>query len=79
MAGPEHSKPYCAKRKTPKFEKTELDSMLNQSISEPAQTEWVASIVCALRKDGTLSFCVNYHKLNAVTKPDFFPKPRKDE
>lgn len=37
---------------------------------EPAKTEWAAPIVFAARKERTLQFCVEYHKLSAVTIQD---------
>lgn len=36
-------------------------------VTEPAQTEYVALALVGTKKDGTLQFCVNYHKLITVT------------
>lgn len=35
--------------------------------------------VMVKRKDGTLRFCVDYRKLNAVMVKDSFPIPRIDD
>lgn len=53
--------------------------MLSHKVMEPAQTEWAARIVFALKKDGSICFCVDYRKLNAVTKRDSYAIPRMDE
>lgn len=37
---PVHSAPYRAGPKTLKFEKAEIDKILNKNITKPAQTEW---------------------------------------
>lgn len=60
------------------FEKGELDRMLLQRVIAPAQTWWAAPIVFAPKKYGSLRFCVDYRKRNAVTKPDSYPIPWTD-
>lgn len=46
---------------------------------EPAQMEWASPILFAPKKDGTLQFCVDYGKLNAVTKRVFYSIPWMNE
>lgn len=76
---PVHSTPYRAGPKTRGFERVKIDKMLVGNIIEPAQTEWASPIVFAPKEDGTLRFCVDYRKLNAVTKRDSSPIPRMEE
>lgn len=53
--------------------------MLSQKFIEPAQMEWTAPIIFAMKKDRMLRFCVDYRKLNAVTKLDSYLIPRMDK
>lgn len=53
--------------------------MFADNIIETAQTEWTSSIVFAAKRDGTLHFCVDYRKLNALTNRDSYPILRLDE
>lgn len=43
-----------------------------------AQTEWAFPAVFATKKNGTLRFCVDYCKFNAITVRDLFAMPRVD-
>lgn len=76
---PAHSGPYCAGPKTWKFEKTELEKMLAENIIEPAQNEWTVLIMFVPGMEGTLWFCVDSRKLNALTNRDLYAIPRMDE
>lgn len=49
--------------------------LLALDIIEPSFSPWSAPIVPIRKKDGTLRLCVDYRRLNQVTKPDRFPLP----
>ena len=58
-----------------KAENDLIDNMLRAVVIEPSESPW-ASPVCLVKKpDGTYRFCVNYRRVNAVSKQDAFPIP----
>ena len=44
--------------------------MEDRGIVQPAKSPWANAIVLMTKRDGTTCFCVEYRKLNAVTKVD---------
>ena len=59
--------------------KKELDKMLDQGIVKPSHSPWASPIVLVEKNDGDVRFCVDYRKLNQVSKFDAYPMPRIDE
>ena len=76
---PIRSMPYRQGPAARTFVKKEIDKMLEANVIEPAASEWASPVVLAPKKDGTLRFCVDYRRLNAVTIPDTYPLPRMDD
>jgi len=56
-----------------------IEDMRKQGVIEESQSPWVSPAVLVRKKDGTIQFCVDYRKLNAVTKKDSYPLPRIDD
>ena len=61
------------------IEREEVRKILQKGVIEPSVSPWSSNIVLVKKKDGSTRFCVDYRKLNAVTKKDSYPLPRIDE
>ena len=55
-----------------------LKDMQQQGVIEPCNSEWASNVVLVKKKDGSIRFCVDYRKLNLLTKKDAYPLPRID-
>jgi len=56
-----------------------LKEMQEANVIQPSKSPWASPVVLVRKKDGTLRFCVDYHKLNELTKADTFPLPKIDD
>ena len=55
-----------------------IDEMLDQGVIVPSSSPW-ASPILLVAKDRSMRFCVDYPKLNAITKLDVYPLPWIDD
>lgn len=78
-ARPTRQSPYRVSSHEREAIRTQVDDMLNDDIIQPSKSPWAAPVVLVKKKDGTLRFCVDYRRLNKITKKDVYPLPRIDD
>ena len=57
----------------------EIDIMLAKNIIEPSDSPWSSQPVLVKKRDSTYRFCVDYRKLNGITRRDAYPLPHVDD
>ena len=77
-ARPIKQSPYRASQAQRAEIETHISNMLEQGIIKVSSIPWSSPVVLVKKKDGTTRFCVDYRKLNAVTRKDSYPLPRID-
>ena len=70
-------------RKVPPFQRKKVQTLLQdmgkRDVIQPSTSPWASPVVLVQKKDGTLRFCIDYRKLNAITRKDAYPIPRIDD
>lgn len=56
-----------------------IHDMLKQGVITGSRSPWASPIVLVKKKDGDHHFCVDYRRLNQVTKLGVFPLPRAND
>ncbi len=62
-----------------KIEEDEILKMEKEGMITKSTGPWYSLIVLVRKKDGTILFCVDYHKLNDATHKDTYSLPRNDD
>ncbi|CAM4581181.1 unnamed protein product [Lepidochelys kempii] len=71
--------PFRVTGKTAQDLEREVRDMLALGVIQPSASSWASLVVLVPKKDGSVRFCVDYRKLNAITVSDAYPMPRPDE
>eukprot|EP00731_Ephydatia_muelleri_P002128 Em0001g2128a len=70
-------------RRLPPHRKEQVNKLLHEmqenDIIHPSSSPWASPIVLVQKKDGSVRFCIDYRKPNAVTTKDAYPLPRIDD
>ena len=53
--------------------------MRERDLITPSKSAWSSPITLVKKKDSKYRFCIDYRKLNEVTRKDCFPLPRTDD
>jgi len=59
--------------------KKEIKKLLEMGWIRISKGPWSSPVVMVKKKDGEIRFCVDYRKINAITKTDAHPLPRIEE
>lgn len=78
-ARPIRQNPYRVAPKEREAIQRQVKTMLEDGVIRPSNSPWASPVVLVKKKDGSLRFCVDYRKLNQVTKKDVYPLPRIDD
>ena len=57
----------------------EVTEMAQNGIIRQSHSSWSSPVVIVRKPDGSARFCIDYRKLNKVTKKDVYPLPRIDD
>ena len=77
-AKPIRSAPYKIPQRLEEQVENEIQKMLDMEIIRPSESPWAAGVVIVPKPDHSIRLCVDYRKLNKVTKMDAYPIPRTE-
>ena len=76
---PIRHRPYRVSHQQRTIIEEHVTDMLNRGIIQPSVSPWASPVVLVKKKDNTDRFCVDFRRLNAVTRKDSYPLPRIDD
>ncbi|UYV78763.1 hypothetical protein LAZ67_16002676 [Cordylochernes scorpioides] len=76
---PTKQRPYRVAPRERQIIQDEVNKMEKLDIIQPSESPWASPVVLIRKKDGSWRFCVDYRRLNKITKKDVYPLPRIDD
>ncbi|KZR98175.1 Uncharacterized protein APZ42_006531, partial [Daphnia magna] len=71
--GPIRQRAYHTSPKQKEIAKNIIEELMQNKIIRNSMSPWAAPIVLVIKKTGDVRLCVDFRKLNAITKKDSFP------
>jgi len=56
-----------------------IDELKEKNIISPSKSPWASPVVLVPKKDGSICLCIDYRKVNELTRKDAYPLPRVDD
>lgn len=76
---PLRQRPYRVSRTERQTIEDEVTQMLSKGIIRQSSSPWSSPVVLVPKKDGSIRFCIDYRRLNKITRKDVYPMPRIDD
>lgn len=78
-AAPIRAQPYRTGAFKRQIIADQVNKMLRMKVIRPSHSDWASPVVIVPKKNGKARFCVDYRRLNAITKKDAYPIPKMDD
>jgi hypothetical protein len=76
---PLFQRPYRVSPQENKVIYEELQKMLQAGVIEPARSPWASPVILIQKSDGSWRFCIDFRKINKITKSIHWPVTRIDD
>lgn len=76
---PLRQRPYRVSSTERRVIDEQVGDMLKRGVVQPSESPWASPVVLVKKKDGSIRFCVDYRRLNKITRKDVYPLPRIDD
>ena len=78
-AAPVKQHPYRLNPMKADIVKQEIQYMMENNLIEPSDSPWSSPVLLVPKPDKTFHLCIDFRKVNALTKVDSYPLPRVED